>query len=136
MQLACAPCDTAGDGLGFWGELFSTALQAGASVYGTKQQTKLQTAQLKQQLDIERARLASEQQARALQAQIASMQGMATLPPALPMGQGGTGQAVLVPSPSGGYDVVLDNRSDALPSWAIPAGIGAGALVLALLLRR
>jgi hypothetical protein len=135
MHLACAPCDTASDGLGFWGELLNAAVQAGATVYGTKQQTKLQTAQLKQQLDIERARLASEQEARKLQAQIASMQGAATLPPALPMGPGASGQAVLVPSPSGGYDVVLDNRG-ALPSWAIPAGIGAGVLVLALLLRR
>lgn len=124
----------AAPGLGFWEELLTAGLQAGASVYNTKQNLKLQTAQLKQQADIARQQLDNEKKARELQAQIASMQGMATIPPALPMPTGASGVPVLVPRPSGGYDVVLDNRG-AWPSWAIPAAIGGGALLLVLLLR-
>lgn len=128
--------DAAGQ-LGFWGELLTAGLQAGASVYNTKQNTKLQTEQIRQQTEALKAQLENDRKARELQVQLASMNAVpvgAAPPLTLPPGVTGTPQ--LVPAPNGGYNVVLDPGPAPLPAWAIPAAIGGGVLVLVLLLRR
>lgn len=117
------------NGIGFWDTLLTTALQAGASVYNTKQQTKLQTEQLKQQLEIERARVDAQRKAAELQAQIAAA-AQAQVPLQVP---GAGVQLIPQMAPQVRYDMPFEQS---LPSWAIPAAIGGGVLLLALLLPR
>ncbi len=130
--LGCAPSQ----GLGFWDTLLTSALQAGATVYGVKSQKSLATEQLKAQI---------EQQKRDLENQraIAQIQANAALAASQPMMQiqpytGVTPpQPLTLPAPQMAPQPVYDVKfGGGLPEWVLPAGIVGGALVLALLLRR
>lgn len=137
MYLACYAPPKAPDGLGFWDVLLSTAATVGSKVLETKNASKIANAQIKAQIDAQR--MANEQQLKiaqlqqqAAQAALASQQGMAVAPAPVPLMQVGvspTGQPQYAPR----YDVVLDPP---MPDWVIPAGVAAGVVVLALLLRR
>jgi hypothetical protein len=119
--------------LGFWGELLTAATQVGTAVYKTKTDKKIATEQLKAQVEQQRRQLENDRRVAELQAQAAAAALIpapsgATLPPG----------AQIVPTPAGGYTVVLDpaGSARAWPVWALPAAIVGGGLVLSLLLRR
>lgn len=122
---------TRDNGLGFWSELLTAAIGAGSKVYETKQNVKLQTAQMQQQIALQKQQLDNDRRAAELQAKLIASQQASPVP----LQPVQTPQGVqYVPAPAGGYDVQLER--DALPSWVIPAAIGGGVLLLVLLLRR